>query len=145
MTTGWWEIYIHGCYSIVKIALAQICARKNSRRIWRQNASTSRSREVTDQMGWRHNAKSVKIFLGDNGEINNRWLFLEEVCVQGHKMACKMLNNTFVTVNNDFWSLVMWSANDFPWQMTSLVTNKKESLFTVTHALFFISFTSNKM
>ena len=31
----------------------------------------------------------------------------------GHKIACKKLNGTFVIVNNDFWSLVIWFTNDF--------------------------------
>ena len=56
MNTGWWEIDIHGCYSLVKIAFAPICACKNNRRIWRHNASISRSRDVTDHLWWRHNA-----------------------------------------------------------------------------------------
>ena len=39
MNTGWWDIYTHGCYSLVKIAFAPIYACKNNRRIWRHNAS----------------------------------------------------------------------------------------------------------
>ena len=31
----------------------------------------------------------------------------------GHQIACKKQNNTFVTVNNDFWVLVMRFAHDF--------------------------------
>ena len=64
----------------------------------------------------------------------------------GHQIACKKYNNTFVTVNNDFlghsWcDLPMIFTRDFvtrenDWQIASLVTQK--SLFTVTHALFFI-------
>ena len=30
------------------------------------------SRDVTDQLWWRHNAKSEKTVLSDNGEIGNR-------------------------------------------------------------------------
>ena len=33
--------------------------------------------------------KSEKTVLKDYGEIGNRYLFLAELCVQGHKMACK--------------------------------------------------------
>ena len=47
VNTGWWEIDIHGCYSLVKIAFAPIGAGKNNRRIWRHNVSTSRSRDDT--------------------------------------------------------------------------------------------------
>ena len=53
---GWWEIDIHGSYSLVKIAFAPICPCKNNRRIWRHNASTSRSLNVIDQPWGRHNA-----------------------------------------------------------------------------------------
>ena len=41
VNTAWWEIDINGCYSLVKIAFAPICACKNNRRIWRHNASAS--------------------------------------------------------------------------------------------------------
>ena len=83
VNTGWWEIDIHGCYSIVKIA--PICACKNNRLIWRHNASTSRSRYITYQLWWRHSAKSEKTVLSDNGEMSDRWLFLAELCVQDIK------------------------------------------------------------
>ena len=38
--------------------------------IWSHNASIPRSRDVTDQLWWRHNAKSEKTVLSDNGEIS---------------------------------------------------------------------------
>ena len=60
VNTGWWEIGIQDCYSLVKIAIAPICACKNNRRIWRHNASASGSRDVRDQPWWRQNAKSRK-------------------------------------------------------------------------------------
>ena len=63
---------IHGCYSLVKIAFAPICACKNNRRIWRHNASVLHSLDVTDQLWWRHNTKSEKTVLSDNGEISDR-------------------------------------------------------------------------
>ena len=72
MNTGWWEIDIHGCYSLVKIVFAPICACKNNRRIWRHNASISRSRDFTDQLWWRHNATAENTFLGNNDETNDR-------------------------------------------------------------------------
>ena len=71
VTTGWWDIDIHGCY-LVKIAFAPICACKNNRRIWRHNVSVLHSRDVTDQLWWRHNTKSEKTVLSDNGEISDR-------------------------------------------------------------------------
>ena len=63
---------IHGCYSLVKIAFAPICAGKNNRRIWRHNASVLHSRDVTDQLWWRYNTKSEQTVLSDNGEISDR-------------------------------------------------------------------------
>ena len=60
MNPEWWEIDIHGCYSLVKIAFAPFGTCKNNRRIWHHNASTPRSRDVTDQLWWRHNAKSER-------------------------------------------------------------------------------------
>ena len=77
------KIDIHGCYSPVKIAFAPICACMNNRRIWRHHAITSRLLDVTDQLWWRHNAKSEKTVLG---EMSDRWLFLAELC-SGHRIA----------------------------------------------------------
>ena len=117
MNTGWWEIDIHDCYSLVKIAFAPICACKNNRQIWRHNASISRSRDVTDPLRWRHNAKSETTVLGDS---YREWRFL------GHSWCDlpMIFTRDFVTRENHR-------------QIASLVTQK--SLFTVTHALFFIS------
>ena len=49
-------------------------------------------------------------------------------------------------VNNDFWSLLRWFANDFhswlrhSWKsLANHLTSDQKSLFTLTHALFFIS------
>ena len=36
---------------------------------------------VSDQMWWRHNAKSEKTILGDNGGMSARWGFIVEWCV----------------------------------------------------------------
>ena len=133
--TGWWEIDIHGCYSLVMIAFAPFCACKNNRQIWRHNASASRSHDVTDQLRWRHNVDQEKTILSVNGEISDRWLFVEEWCVQDIKLRVrnKMIHSLqWITI---FWSRVRWFVNDF--QIISLVT--KQSLFTVTHALFLIS------
>ena len=78
----WWEIVIHGCYSLVKIAFAPICTCKNNWRIWRHNASISGLRDVTDQLWWRHNAKSETAVLG---EMSDRWWFLAECVFQDIK------------------------------------------------------------
>ena len=40
--------------------------------LWRHNDSTPRSRDVTNQLGGRHNAKSEETVLSDNGEISDR-------------------------------------------------------------------------
>ena len=87
--TGWWEIDIHGCYSLVMIAFAPFCACKNNRQIWRHNASASRSHDVTDQLRWRHNVDQEKTILSVNGEISDRWLFVEEWCVQDIKLRVR--------------------------------------------------------
>ena len=113
MNSGWCEIVVHGCYSRVKIAFAPICPCKNNRRIWCHNASISRSRDVTGQLWWRHSAKAEKTFLGDNGEMNVRRLFLAELCV--HNIKYHVRNKTIhslppITI---FWALVRWYANDF--------------------------------
>ena len=137
MNTGWWEIDIHGCYSLVKIAFATICACKNNRRIWRHNASISRSRDVTDQLWWRHNAESEKTVFDDNCDMGDGWLFLEKLCVKDIKLRVTNIiihSLPWITI---FGSLVMRFTNYFHWQIASLVTQK--SLFTVTHVLFFIS------
>ena len=146
MNTGWWEIDIHSCYSLVKIAFAPICACKNNRQIWRHNASASRSCDVTDQLWWRHNVKSEKTFLSDNGEMSDRWLFVAEQCVQDKKLRVrnKIIHSLpWITIFGHSWGdLPLIFTRDFVtrenhWQITPIVT--KKSLFTVTHALFFIS------
>ena len=113
MNTGWWEIDIHGCYSLVKIAFAPICACENNRRIWRHNASISRSRDVPDPLWWRHNAKSETTVPGDNCKISVRWLFLAELCVQDikHHVRNKIIHSLpWITI---FGSLMRRFANDF--------------------------------
>ena len=49
-------------------------------RIWRHNASVLHSRDVIEQLWWRHNTNSQKTVLSDNNEISDRRL-----CVQGIK------------------------------------------------------------
>ena len=113
MNTGWWEIDIHGCYSLVKIAFATICACKNNRRIWRHNASISRSRDVTDQLWWSHNAMSKQTVLDDNGDMSDRWLFLKKLCVKDIKLRVrnKMIHSLpWITIVG---SLLRRFANDF--------------------------------
>ena len=138
MNTGWWEIDIHGCYSLVKIAFAPICRCKNNRRIWRHNASISRPRDVTDQLWWRHNDKAENTFLCDNDEMNDRRLFLAKLCAQDikYRVRNKTIHSLpWITI---FWSLVRWLVTrENNCQINSLVT--KKSLFAVTHAFFFIS------
>ena len=69
----------------MKIAFAQICACKNNRQKWHHNASASRSRDVTDQLWWRHIVKSENTVPSDNGEMSDLWLFEVELCVQDIK------------------------------------------------------------
>ena len=142
MNTGWWEINIHGCYSLVKIAFAPICACKNNRRIWRHNASASHSGDVTDQLWWRHNVKSEKTVPSDNCEISEQWLFVAERCVRDIKLCVrnKIIHSlSWITIFGHSWGdLPMIFTHDFVtrknhWQITPLMTKK-----SVTHALFFI-------
>ena len=145
MNTGWWEIDIHCCYSLVKIAFGPICACKKNRQIWRHNASISRSRDVTDPLWWRHNAKSETTVLGDSCEMSDRWLVLAKLCVQDIKLCVrnKIIHSLpWITI---FGSLVMRFANNFhswlrhSWKsLANRLTRDPKSLFTVTHALFFI-------
>ena len=142
MNTGWWEIDIHGCYSLVKIAFAPVCACKNNRRIWHHNASASRSHDVTDQLWWRHNVKSEKTFLSDSGEMSDRWLFVAEQCVQDKKLRVrnKIIHSLpWITIlGHELGDLPMVFTSDEP-------TRDQKSLFTVTHALFFIYFTKHRV
>ena len=146
MYTGWWEIDIQGCYSLVKIAFAPIYAWKNNRRIWRHNNSISRSRDVTDQLWWRHNAKSEKTVLDDKCNMSDRLLFLEKMCVKDIKLRVRNKKNTFVTLNNDFCvsrdAIYQWFHSRLRHSWKSLAnrpTRDPKSVYTVTHALFFIS------
>ena len=72
----------------MKITFAPICVCKNNQPMSLDNASTWRSHDVTDQLWWRHNAKSEKTFLSDDGKMSDRWLFLTELCVED-KIVCK--------------------------------------------------------
>ena len=58
---------------------------EQSMKIWRHNASSSRLRDVTDPLWWRHNANAEMTVHGDNCEMSDRWLFLAELCVQDIK------------------------------------------------------------
>ena len=113
---------------------------KNNQRIWCHNASTTSSRDVTDQLRWRHNANSENF--SDNGESSNRYLFLAEMCVRDIKLRVRNMIIHLLPWIPIFRSLVMRFANDFhSWFRHSwnnwLVIPK--SLSTVSHALFYIS------
>ena len=76
------NIHLKYYYAILKFMwLRPICRedrfcanlqKKNNRQIWRHNASTPCSSDITDQLWWRHNTKSEKTVLSDNGEISYR-------------------------------------------------------------------------
>ena len=144
-------IEIHGCYSLLKIAFVPICTCKNNRRIWRHNASIAPSRDVTDQLRWRHNAMLEKTVLSDNGKMSDRWLFVSWMVCPRHKIAWKKEDTTFVTVNDDFLVtrevICQWfSLVTFCHSWKSLVshpTRDQKLLFTVAHALFFTSLLLN--
>ena len=108
MNTGWWEIDIHGCYLLVKIAFAPICTCKNNRRTWGHNASALHSHDVTDQLWWRHNVNSEKTVHSGNGKMSDQWLFVVEWCVQCMKLHVrnKIIHSLpWMTI---FWSLLRW-------------------------------------
>ena len=86
LSSGCLKIAIRVCSSLVKIACAPTCACKNNRRIWRHNSSTSRSRDTTDQLWWRHYAESENTFLGNNDKMNDRWLFCRGIMYLKHKI-----------------------------------------------------------
>ena len=70
---------------------------------------------VTSQIMWcRHRAKPERPSLATMANWAIYGPFSRLVCPR-HKIACKKQNYTFVAVNNDFWSLVIWFANDFQW------------------------------
>ena len=48
VNTRWWEIAIHSCYSLVKIAFVTIWVSKNNRWIWHHNARTLPSCNITE-------------------------------------------------------------------------------------------------
>ena len=97
----------------MKIAFAPICACKNNRRIWRQDAGITRSRDVTDQLWWRHNAKSEKTVLDNDCDMSDWWLFSKKLCVKDIKLCVrnKIIHSLpWITI---FGSLVMRFTNDF--------------------------------
>ena len=72
LNTGWWEIDIHSCFSLVYVVFALIHTCKNNQWLCCHNdASTLCPANVT---GWHHNAKSENTVLAENGEMNNQWL-----------------------------------------------------------------------
>ena len=60
----------------MKSTFAPICA-------WRARTIDEYdvTKSVTDQLWWRHDAKSEKTVLSDSGEMSDRWLVLAELCV----------------------------------------------------------------
>ena len=121
----------------MKIAVAPICACKNNRPIWRHNTSVLHSRDITDQLWWCHNTKS-------EWQWQNQWsiIVLVELCLQDIKSRVrnKMIHLLLlITIWGHSWGNLpmIFTRDEKHWQITSLMTPK--SLFTVTHALFFIS------
>ena len=97
MNPEWREIDIHGCDSLEKIAFGPICACKNNRRIWRHNASTSRSLDV------RSTVLTSQCYVRTDRpwrQLRNErsMIVLANLCVQCIKIIHSLL--------------VMWFAND---------------------------------
>ena len=87
--------------------------------IWHHNTCTSCSCDITDPLLWQNNAKSGKTALGNNGEMDDQWLFLVECVCSGHEIPCKNYNNVVVTC-------------EVIWQLFLLVTS---SLIKIIEAL----------
>ena len=109
MDTGWCEIDIHGCFSLVKITFAPICMCTNNQWIWRHNTSTLHLCDITDQLWWSHNVGYCE-----------------------YQIFCYWWGDLAIIFTGDF------VARENHCRITSLLT-KKKSVFTVTHALFYIS------
>ena len=60
VNTGWWEINIHGCYSLVKIAFAPICAARtiDEYESWGDLPMIFTRDEVTSENHWQKHLKS---------------------------------------------------------------------------------------
>ena len=99
--------------------------------------------DVTIPFAWRHRSTVVTSKCWDRKDRPWRqWrnelsiiVFSGIVC-SGHKMACKKYDDTFVTMNNDFfvtgYVICQWKA------LANHLTRDQKSLLTVTHALFYI-------
>ena len=103
------EINVHGCYSLVKIAFAPIWTCRNNRWIWHHNViqvmSYINCGDVTMLGQKKTPLASVAKWAIDDGFYWN--------CLFETQNSIEKWNNAFVTVNIDFWSLMMWFANDF--------------------------------
>ena len=80
MNTRLLKIHINGWYLLVNINFAPICVSDDDRH---HNTNASRSHDITDQQWWRHNAKSEKTVLSNNGKMICQWLVLVDWCIQG--------------------------------------------------------------
>ena len=136
VNTGWWEIDIHGRYSLVKIAFVPICACKNNQRIWRQKCRYLASRDITAQLWWRHNANLETTVLSDNGEMSERWLFVAKRCVEDIKKRVrnKIIHSLpWITIfGHSLSELPMTFTHDFvtrenQWQITSILNKNRYS------------------
>ena len=77
--------------------------------------------------------------------MSDRWLFVAERCVQDikYRVRNKIIHSLpWITI---FWSLMRWFANDFhswlnhSWKsLANHPTRDQKSLFTVTHAFFYV-------
>ena len=98
----WWEIDIHGCYSLVRINFVPICAWKINWQMWCHNTSSSSSRDVIDQLWWRQKRLSLATMV--------KWAMddcFSKFVYSIHEIACKKKDNTWLSVNKDFchsWS-----------------------------------------
>ena len=78
--------------------------------------------------------------------MSDRWLFLVDLCVQGIRQRVRykiMYELAWITILYDSWGdTIMISTRDFATnenRYSNRLTRDKQSLFTLTHSLFYMS------
>ena len=82
MNTGWWEIDIHGCYSLMKIVFVPIHAERTVEEY--DITIPAPCVRVISQIirGDVTMLSQKRPSFGDNSEMSEQWLFLVELCVR---------------------------------------------------------------
>ena len=147
MNTRWREICIHGYDSLVKIDLHQFAGVRTIDE-YDVTITVPRIRATSWVKCGDVTVSQKRPFFGDEGELNDRCLFLACLCVQGNKSHVRNEIMYGLPRMKYFFALMKWFGNDFySWlghlrrsSLNHLYRNKK-LLFMVTHTLFYISST----